>query len=68
MLLFCYAQCPRYLLHIIFLSPSILQHRSFNIIVCHLACCQVILFVFSRGLVFLQWFDILPLLSWGVGL
>jgi hypothetical protein len=25
-LLFCYAQCPSYLLHIIFLSSGILQH------------------------------------------
>jgi len=52
MLLFCYVQHPRYLLWNIFLFPSILQHRSFNIILCHLACCQIILLVFLKGVWF----------------
>jgi hypothetical protein len=48
---------------------KLLDVGSFGIIVGHLACRQITLPSSLRGgLAFPQWFDLLPSLSWDVGL
>jgi len=54
--------------HTMVTLEKLLGMKSFNTIVGHLGCHQVILFTFQRGLTFLQWFNLLPSPFRGVGL